>query len=279
VTSAGGLRFTKMHSLGNDFVMLNAVTSPLALDVDTVRTIGDRHRGIGFDQLIVAEPAKNGADFFMRIFNTDGSESGQCGNGARCLGRYLHAQGLTTDKILEIETISTRFRLEMVDEQIVNADLAAPVFTPERVPFVADEQADRYELKVGGETVSMGVVSMGNPHAVIAVEDIDRAPVAVWGEAIERHSQFPERTNVGFVEFCSRNEINLRVWERGVGETLACGSGAGAAVAVAHRWQKINDSVQVNLPGGTLIVSWAGQGPVRMSGPTETVFEGIWRVD
>ncbi len=129
MTSAGGLRFTKMHSLGNDFVMLNAVTSPLALDVDTVRTIGDRHRGI---------------------------ESGQCGNGARCLGRYLHAQGLTTDKILEIETISTRFRLEMVDEQIVNADLAAPVFTPERVPFVADEQADRYELKVGGETVSMG---------------------------------------------------------------------------------------------------------------------------
>ena len=279
MTSVGSMRFTKMHSLGNDFVMLDAVTSPLALDEATVRAIGDRHRGVGFDQLIVVEPAKHDADFFMRIYNTDGSESGQCGNGARCLGRFLHAQGLTDQESLDIETISTRFRLQIIDEKTVSAELAEPVLSPPQIPFLRDAQADSYDLTVGGEQVLAGVVSMGNPHAVLLVDSIDDAPVPSWGPAIEHDPSFPERTNVGFMEICSPTAIKLRVWERGVGETLACGSGACAAVVIAHRWGKIHDTVRVDLPGGTLTVSWSGQGPVRMQGPTESVFEGVWQGD
>ncbi|MDP6551409.1 MAG: diaminopimelate epimerase [Arenicellales bacterium] len=268
-----------MHSLGNDFVMLDGVSAPIALSPEAVRNIADRHRGIGCDQLIVAEPCADGADFFMRIYNTDGSESGQCGNGARCLSRFVREQGLTEKQTLEIETISTRFTLSLGTKGQVSAELAAPVFEPQKIPFRAGEMADGYSVSVGGQTFRIGAVSVGNPHAVLLVDDIDNAGVAEIGPAIEYHPDFPERTNVGFVQIEDRAHLKLRVWERGVGETLACGSGACAAVSVCRRWELIDDSVSVTLPGGTLALFWPGSGPVRMSGPTERVFDGLWSLE
>ena len=272
------LPFTKMHSLGNDFVMLDGVSAPVVLSPETIRGIADRHHGIGCDQVIVAESAANGADFFMRIYNTNGSESGQCGNGARCFARFVREQGLTQKTHLAVQTISTRFSLTMGTKDEVSAELDVPEFEPAKIPFRTAQPAERYSVLVDGQDLVIGVAFLGNPHAVLLVDEIDEAPVSQVGPAIEHHADFPERTNVGFVEIKDPTELRLRVWERGVGETLACGSGACAAVSVCRRWNLIEDSVRVSLPGGTLQITWPGCGPILMSGPTTRVFDGLWPV-
>tara|TARA_B100001971_G_scaffold126494_1_gene116468 strand:- start:347 stop:1171 length:825 start_codon:yes stop_codon:yes gene_type:complete len=272
------LPFTKMHSLGNDFVMLDGVRTPLDLDAALVRQLADRNHGVGCDQLIVAQSAISDADFFMRIFNADGSESGQCGNGARCFGRFLIEQGLTECRELEIQTISTRIRLTVADGWQVTAQLAPPSFEPRDIPFNAPAVASDYPIVVGGETLRIGAVSMGNPHAVLIVDDIDAAGVDQLGPMLECHCDFPQRTNVGFAQVVDRQTLRLRVWERGVGETLACGSGACAAVAVCRLQERIDDTVCVTLPGGLLSVTWPGHGPISMNGPAVSVFDGQWPI-
>ena len=268
------LSFTKMHSLGNDFVLLDGVRRPFHLGRDHIQHLADRHRGIGCDQLIVAEPGQNGADFSMRIFNTDGSEAEQCGNGARCFAKFLHDEGLTDQTRLVVDTGSRLIQLEIEDDWQVVVDMGAPGFEPGALPFDAQDEANVYQLDVAGETVEISAISLGNPHAVLLVDDVDTAPVERLGPAIERHSRFPQRTNVGFACPITRSKIRLRVWERGVGETLACGSGACAAAVACHRLGRIDEEIEVELPGGIASVRWSGQGPVFLRGPAVTVYRG-----
>ena len=268
------LSFTKMHSLGNDFVLLDGVRRPFHLGRDHIQHLADRHRGIGCDQLIVAEPGRNGADFSMRIFNTDGSEAEQCGNGARCFAKFLHDEGLTDQTRLVVDTGSRLIQLEIEDDWQVVVDMGAPGFEPGALPFDAQDEANVYQLDVAGETVEISAISLGNPHAVLLVDDVDTAQVERLGPAIERHSRFPQRTNVGFACPITRSKIRLRVWERGVGETLACGSGACAAAVACHRLGRIDEEIEVELPGGIASVRWPGQGPVFLRGPAVTVYRG-----
>ena len=268
------LSFTKMHSLGNDFVLLDGVRQPFHLGRDHIQHLADRHRGIGCDQLIVAEPGRNGADFSMRIFNTDGSEAEQCGNGARCFAKFLHDEGLTDQTRLVVDTGSRLIQLEIEDDWQVVVDMGAPSFEPGALPFDAQDEANVYQLDVAGEMVEISAISLGNPHAVLLVDDVDTAPVERLGPAIERHSRFPQRTNVGFACPITRSKIRLRVWERGVGETLACGSGACAAAVACHRLGRIDEEIEVELPGGIVSVRWLGQGPVFLRGPAVTVYRG-----
>ena len=268
------LPFTKMHSLGNDFVLLDGVRRPFHLGRNHIQRLADRHRGIGCDQLIVAEPGQNGADFSMRIFNTDGSEAEQCGNGARCFAKFLHDEGLTDQTRLVVDTGSRLVQLEIEDNWQVMVDMGAPGFEPSALPFDAQDEANVYQLDVAGEMVEISAISMGNPHAVLLVDDVDTAPVERLGSAIERHSRFPQRTNVGFACPITRSKIRLRVWERGVGETLACGSGACAAAVACYRLGRIDEEIEVELPGGIAFVRWPGQGPVFLRGPAVTVYRG-----
>ena len=268
------LSFTKMHSLGNDFVLLDGVRRPFHLGRDHIQHLADRHRGIGCDQLIVAGPGRNGADFSMRIFNTDGSEAEQCGNGARCFAKFLHDEGLTDQTRLVVDTGSRLIQLEIEDDWQVVVDMGAPGFEPGALPFDAQDEANVYQLDVAGEIVEISAISLGNPHAVLLVDDVDTAPVERLGPAIERHSRFPQRTNVGFACPITRSKIRLRVWERGVGETLACGSGACAAAVACHRLGRIDEEIEVELPGGIASVRWPGQGPVFLRGPAVTVYRG-----
>jgi diaminopimelate epimerase len=268
------LSFTKMHSLGNDFVLLDGVRRPFHLGRDHIQHLADRHRGIGCDQLIVAEPGRNGADFSIRIFNTDGSQAEQCGNGARCFAKFLHDEGLTDQTRLVVDTGSRLIQLEIEDDWQVVVDMGAPGFEPGALPFDAQDEANVYQLDVAGETVEISAISLGNPHAVLLVDDVDTAPVERLGPAIERHSRFPQRTNVGFACPITRSKIRLRVWERGVGETLACGSGACAAAVACHRLGRIDEEIEVELPGGIASVRWSGQGPVFLRGPAVTVYRG-----
>ena len=268
------LSFTKMHSLGNDFVLLDGVRRPFHLVRDHIQHLADRHRGIGCDQLIVAGPGRNGADFSMRIFNTDGSEAEQCGNGARCFAKFLHDEGLTDQTRLVVDTGSRLIQLEIEDDWQVVVDMGAPGFEPATLPFDAQDEANVYQLDVAGETVEISAISLGNPHAVLLVDDVNTAPVERLGPAIERHSRFPQRTNVGFACPITRSKIRLRVWERGVGETLACGSGACAAAVACHRLGRIDEEIEVELPGGIASVRWPGQGPVFLRGPAVTVYRG-----
>jgi diaminopimelate epimerase len=268
------LSFTKMHSLGNDFVLLDGVRRPFHLGRDHIQHLADRHRGIGCDQLIVAEPGRNGADFSIRIFNTDGSQAEQCGNGARCFAKFLHDEGLTDQTRLVVDTGSRLIQLEIEDDWQVVVDMGAPGFEPGALPFDAQDEANVYQLDVAGETVEISAISLGNPHAVLLVDDVDTAPVERLGPAIERHSRFPQRTNVGFACPITRSKIRLRVWERGVGETLACGSGACAAAVACHRLGRIDEEIEVELPGGIASVRWPGQGPVFLRGPAVTVYRG-----
>ena len=268
------LSFTKMHSLGNDFVLLDGVRRPFHLGRDHIQHLADRHRGIGCDQLIVAEPGRNGADFSIRIFNTDGSQAEQCGNGARCFAKFLHDEGLTDQTRLVVDTGSRLIQLEIEDDWQVVVDMGAPGFEPAALPFDAQDEANVYQLDVAGETVEISAISLGNPHAVLLVDDVDTAPVERLGPAIERHSRFPQRTNVGFACPITRSKIRLRVWERGVGETLACGSGACAAAVACHRLGRIDEEIEVELPGGIASVRWSGQGPVFLRGPAVTVYRG-----
>jgi diaminopimelate epimerase len=268
------LPFTKMHSLGNDFVLLDGVRQPFALDLDCIRRLVDRRTGIGCDQLIVAEPGRNGADFSMRIFNTDGTESGQCGNGARCFAKFLHDEGLTDQRRITVETPDRSIQLEIEDGWQVTVDMGPPLFEPPGVPFDAPEQANVYALEVAGEIVELSAISMGNPHAVLLVEEVEAAPVSRIGPAIEYHPRFPKRTNVCFARPTNRGQIQLRVWERGVGETRACGSGACAAVVACRRLGQVDDEVDVVQLGGIARVRWPGEGSVFLSGPATTVYHG-----
>jgi diaminopimelate epimerase len=267
------LAFTKMNGLGNDFMVLPWPSAHAPPAPELVRLWADRRRGVGFDQLLLIDGERNeGGDARYRIFNADGGEVEQCGNGVRCLARYL-APRLGKELRLVGPAGTTAARVESPDR--VSVDLGVPDFRPAALPFTAADERDRYRLDVGGRAVELGAVSMGNPHAVIAVDDVATAPVEVIGPALQRHASFPRSVNVGFMEIVDPRHIRLRVVERGVGETLACGTGAAAAVAVGRRWGRLAENVAVELPGGTLEVNWPGPGaPLWQTGPTTAVYEG-----
>ena len=270
------LRFSKMQGLGNDFVVIDAVDQPLGVTPALARRLADRHFGVGCDQVLVVEPARlPETSFHYRIFNADGGEVEQCGNGARCFARFVRERGLTTAARLRVGTAAGPIELRLHDDGQVGVDMGVPRFAPEAVPIRARTRAPAYELGAGREAVRVGAVSLGNPHAVVQVEDLDGAPVAELGPRIERDPFFPQGANVGFVQRLDRGRVRLRVWERGVGETLACGTGACAAVAVGRIRAELDERVEVALPGGTLRIDWAGEGlPMHMTGPAEHVFDG-----
>lgn len=268
--------FTKMQGLGNDFVVVDATAHPLRLTSQQIQHLADRHFGVGCDQvLLVQAPRTPGTDFHYRIFNADGGEVEQCGNGARCFVRYVRERGLTDKDEIVVETAGGIIRPRLEADGRVTVDMGAPRFNPVDIPFIATAAAARYDLDIPGRQLSVGAVSMGNPHAVLQVDSVRDAPVAELGPLIEHHPRFPKRVNAGFMEVVSPRHIRLRVYERGAGETLACGTGACAAVAVGRRWGVLDDTVSVDLPGGGLTIQWGGDdNPVWMTGPAERVFEG-----
>ena len=270
------LAFSKMHGLGNDFVMIDAVRQDIRLSADQVRWLADRHFGVGCDQLLVVEPARApGVDFRYRIFNADGGEVEQCGNGARCFARFVFEQGLTDKREIRVETQKGIITPRLEDDGNVTVDMGVPVLKPADVPFVSDSDAWVQPLDVAGTTVAITAVSMGNPHAVQVVADVDAAPVAAQGASIEAHPRFPQRVNAGFMQIIGRRHIRLRVFERGVGETLACGTGACAAVVAGILRGQLDSPVRVETRGGELSIAWPGIGtPVSMTGPAVTVFTG-----
>ena len=273
---AKGLRFRKMHGLGNDFMIVDATRERFDLDLERIRALADRHRGIGFDQLLVIDTAADGT-LDYRIFNADGSSAEQCGNGMRCLARYAFDQGYAADGVIRFGHGPARVEARQDAGEAISVDMGPPRLAPAEIPFTgAEEQAASYPLTVNGLALTIGAVSMGNPHAVLEVEDIAAAPVADLGPAIEQHPAFPKRANVGFMQVVSPTHIRLRVWERGTGETLACGSGACAAVVWGRLTGRLDAGpVTVDLPGGALEIRWPGPGAsVWMSGPAQTVYEG-----
>lgn len=266
--------FTKMQGLGNDFIVIDARHQPFNPSPEHIRRLSHRRTGIGFDQALILEsPRKPGPTAFYRILNADGSEVEQCGNGARCIARFLDPTGEGQDLLLE--SLGGLVTARVLEDGNVRVNMGEPRFAPADIPFQSDQEQDRYCLDLEGQQVQIGAVSMGNPHAVLRVEDVNNAPVARQGPVISGHSRFPQQTNAGFMEIAGKSTLKLRVYERGVGETLACGTGACAAAVVARRWGEIDDTVDVLLPGGRLQVSWSGPGqPVWMSGPAAFVFEG-----
>jgi len=265
-----------MHGLGNDFVVIDAVTQGVTITPDLARKLGDRRFGIGCDQILVVEPPNQpDVDFRYRIFNQDGSEVEQCGNGARCFAKFVRDRRLTGKNIIRVETASGIIELSIQQDHQIRVNMGAPILEPSNIPFTASEQNTCYTIDAEDKTLSISAVSMGNPHAVVQVDNVDTAPVATLGPTIESHLRFPQRVNVGFMQVLSRNEINLRVYERGAGETLACGTGACAAVVAGQLQDLLDSQVKVNLPGGSLVIEWAGDGqPVMMTGPATTVFHG-----
>ncbi len=274
------LKFTKMHGIGNDFVMIDAVTQRLQLKPRDICRIADRRLGVGCDQVILAEPpGRPDVDFHYRIFNPDGSEAEQCGNGARCFARFVRLRRLTHKRLMRVETLSGITELRVVDRQQVEVNMGQPWLDPSRIPLNRSAQAEEYALDVAGESVPVGAVSMGNPHAILRVPDTAHCRIDELGPAIESHDEFPRRCNVSFMQVLGRSEILLRVYERGAGETLACGSGACAAVVHGRVRGWLDEEVTVHLPGGKLLVAWpGGDQPVRMTGPTAVVFEGSIRL-
>ncbi len=285
------LTFTKMHGLGNDFIVLDATRQALDLTAAQWKSLADRHFGIGADQILIVEPAQGDADFRYRIVNADGSEVEQCGNGARCFVRFVHDKGLTTKRAIRVETLGGIIEPRLEDDGLVTVNMGVPAFAPEALPFnvlqaAPSQEAHGYWLsgRMPNETgngtdwrVNLGIVSMGNPHAVQVVADVDSAPVLTQGPLIEGHAAFPKRVNAGYMQIVSRNHIRLRVYERGAGETLACGTGACAAVVtgIVRGFLEKNQPVRVTTRGGDLQIRWAGDGaPVEMTGPAVTVFEG-----
>ena len=270
------LSFSKMQGAGNDFVIIDAVTQVVDLSTAHIKRIADRRRGVGCDQVLLLSPPDDpDADFRYSIFNADGSRAGQCGNGARCVGRFLREKKLTRQRELTLLTDGEPLSLSITEDGRVFAGLAAPKFSPESVPFSASETAAQYPLEVQGQNLSVGVLSMGNPHAILMVDDCDSAPVSSLGPLIESHERFPDRVNVGFLQVNSRNDAKLRVYERGVGETEACGSGACAAAVHGIQLGLLDPNVTLQLPGGKLTVSWeGGNSPVWLGGPTASVFDG-----
>lgn len=271
------LEFSKLHGLGNDFVVIDGIGQTVSLDPERIRGIAHRHYGVGCDQLLVVEAAtRPDADFRYRIFNSDGSEAGQCGNGARCFAAFVRRRGLSRKDELVLETLSGLLRVRFIDGGLLNVDMGVPKWVPVEVPFQAEREAETYDLDVDGETQEISIVNMGNPHAVLNVDNVRQADVARLGPLIESHAAFPNRTNVGFMEIQSPNRIRLRVFERGAGETLACGSGACAAVVAGRRRGLLDERVSVELPGGNLLIAWRGPGAsVEMTGPAVHVFDGV----
>ncbi|MEM8493248.1 MAG: diaminopimelate epimerase [Pseudomonadota bacterium] len=274
------IQFTKMHGAGNDFVMLDAVSQRLKVRPKDVSRIANRRTGIGCDQVLIAEPpSRPDTDFTYRIFNSDGSEAGQCGNGARCFARFVRHRRLTQKRNLAVETISGLMQLRMCDQQEVEVNMGEPVFDPDKIPLSRDQQCEQYELDVDGEKLSIGALSMGNPHAVLRVASLADGHLERLGKKIESHPDFPERVNAGFMQVIGPNRIKLRVFERGVGETLACGSGACAAVVYGQILGWLDKEVAVELPGGKLAVEWPGPDhAVMLRGPTAISFEGSLRL-
>ena len=270
------LKFTKMHGLGNDFVVLDATRAPIALDRDELRRIADRHFGVGCDQILQVEPPREpGTDFYYRIFNADGGEVEQCGNGARCFVRFVREQGLTDKTEIRVGTLSGVITPRLEADGRVTVNMGVPEFEPGRVPFEAPRRALTYQLAVGSGAIEISALSMGNPHVVQVVADVDAAPVATQGPAIEAHARFPQRVNAGYMQVIDRGRIKLRVYERGAGETLACGTGACAAVVAGIQRKLLDRDVTVATRGGELGISWQGEGkPVLMTGPAVTVFAG-----
>lgn len=274
------IEFTKMHGLGNDFVVINNLSRSISLSGDNIRLIADRHLGIGCDQLLLIENAANPEnDFSYRIFNADGGEVEQCGNGARCFARYVHDHGLTNKKSISMETLGGVITAHIESDDQIRVDMGVPIFEPAKIPFSADAEADTYDIDVEGHIHTISTVSMGNPHAVLTVDDVDSAPVETLGSAIEQHTRFPQRVNVGFMQIIDRNHIRLRVFERGAGETQACGTGACAAVVAGICRGLLENNVQVSLQGGNLLINWNSSNDnnknVWLTGPTATVFEGV----
>ena len=270
------LNFTKMHGLGNDFVIIDAINQSVFLTAEQIQQLADRHTGIGFDQLLLVETASSpDADFRYRIFNADGGEVGQCGNGARCFMQFVHEQGLSDKTTLQVETANGPLQLLRRDDGLITVDMGVPRLEPGEVPFLAPARKLSYRLETNTTALDIAAISMGNPHAVLLVDTIASAPVAELGPVIESHPRFPQRVNVGFMEIVDAHTIRLRVYERGAGETRACGSGACAAVVAGRLWERLSAEVKVLLTGGELVVSWTGEGqPVRMTGPATTVYQG-----
>lgn len=270
------IKFTKMQGAGNDFVVIDATRGPLALEPETIRRLADRHFGVGFDQMLVVEPARSpGTDFYYRIFNADGGEVAQCGNGARCFVRFVHDRGLSSKPAIRVETRSGVIEPRLEADGRVTVNMGVPEFEPARIPFQADRRTETYGLDVAGRQIDIGVLSMGNPHAVQVVADVDAAPVLTEGPLIERHPRFPERVNAGYMQVVDRGNIRLRVYERGAGETLACGTGACAAVVSGIMRGLLDSPVRVATRGGELQIAWHGNAsPVMMTGPAASVFEG-----
>ncbi|UAB70439.1 diaminopimelate epimerase [Vibrio sp. SCSIO 43132] len=268
--------FSKMHGLGNDFMVVDCITQNVFFSPDLIRRLADRHTGIGFDQLLVVEaPYDPETDFHYRIFNADGSEVEQCGNGARCFARFVRMKGLTNKHAISVSTKKGKMVLNIEEGDQVTVNMGEPVFEPSKIPFKAKQKEKTYILRAEDKTLFCGAVSMGNPHVVTVVDDTEMADVDTLGPLLESHERFPERVNAGFMQVISRNEINLRVYERGAGETQACGSGACGAVAVGILQELLDNEVKVHLPGGDLKIRWQGPGkPLYMTGPATHVFDG-----
>ncbi|MFL6622794.1 MAG: diaminopimelate epimerase [Sulfurifustis sp.] len=275
------IEFTKMEGTGNDFVVIDGYRHPVSLSAAVVRQLADRHFGVGCDQVLLVEPPTAAdADFRYRIFNADGGEVEQCGNGARCFARFVRDKGLTRKDEIVVDTLGGRIRPRVHADGRVAVQMTTPRFDPADVPFIAERRALVYDLDVEGSVVQVSVLSMGNPHAVQLAADVARAPVTTQGPKIEHHPRFPKRVNAGYMQVVDRGRIRLRVWERGAGETLGCGSGACAAVVAGRLRGLLNEAVEVELTGGTLSISWAGEGePVWLTGPARTVFEGTIEFD
>ena len=274
------IQFTKMHGLGNDFVVINAIDQSISLDKAQIQFMGDRHFGIGFDQLLLIEGSDvEGADFRYRIYNADGGEVEQCGNGARCFARFVIDEGLSTKTEIPVITKTGKIILIIEDDENVTVNMGSPELSPDKLPFTADQQAINYSLNIGQEVVEFCAISMGNPHAVILVDDIDTAGVEKIGKALQSNPHFPQSVNVGFMQVIDKNQARIRVYERGVGETQACGTGACAAIVAGRLLNILDETVTAKLNGGDLSINWQGDAsntnqPVMMTGPTETVFKG-----
>nr|WP_245614309.1 diaminopimelate epimerase [Legionella massiliensis] len=272
------MRFTKMHGLGNDFMVIDAINQQINLSPDLIKKISRRDTGIGFDQCLVVETSKSPElDFFYRIFNADGNEVGQCGNGARCLARFVHHYALTNKKSIRVATKTTEMTLVLNDDNSVTVDMGLPRLEPEDIPFSASHSEVLYSLPLSdGSSCKIHAISVGNPHAVTLVDNLADAPVVSLGQQISEHSLFPEQTNAGFMQIIDASHLRLRVYERGCGETRACGSGAVAAAAVGRLWHQMANQIKVSLPGGELRIDWPDtKGSIYLTGPATFVYEGV----
>ena len=265
-----------MHGLGNDFVVINCITQSIVLSEEQIRFIADRRFGVGCDQLLLVESSDvNEADFRYRIFNADGAEVEQCGNGARCFARFVQDEGLTAKDTIPVVIKTGLIVLKVEDDNLVTVDMGVPILSPEAIPFIVEKEAVEYKFSSGGKALTISAISVGNPHAVLLVDNVDSAPVEEIGKLIQADKCFPNSVNVGFMQVVDRQHIKLRVYERGVGETQACGTGACAAVVSGRLRGLLDEGVDVKLLGGNLSICWAGkQNPVMMTGPTASVFKG-----